>query len=92
MHLGDLKRRRVLQNNDNIKVLDISSLKWENIIKYTEFVKEKNLFKYNRHIDFGKKYFDNDKKYINNDFYDRYLNKPLEYAINHYEDKIERLW
>lgn len=60
VHLGDLKRKRVLQNNDNIKVLDISSLKWENIIKYTEFVKEKNLFKYNRHIDFGKKYFDID--------------------------------
>ena len=92
VHLGELKRKKVLQNNDNIKVLDIASLKWENIIKYTEFTKEEDFFMYNMHIDFGKKYFDNDKKYINNDFYDRYLNKPLEYAINHYEDKIERLW
>ena len=47
---------------------------------------------YNMHIDFGKKYFDNDKKYIDNEFYNRYLKKPLEYAINHYEEKIERLW
>ncbi|ADG72196.1 hypothetical protein R4K54_07890 [Brachyspira murdochii] len=59
--------------------------------KYTKFTKEEDFFMYNTHIDFGKKYFDNDKKYIDNEFYDRFLKKPLEYAIEHYEDKIERL-
>ncbi|WP_300759461.1 hypothetical protein [uncultured Brachyspira sp.] len=92
MHLGDLKRKKVLQNNDNIKVLDISSLKWESIVKYTEFVKEKDLFTYNKHIDFGKKYFDIDKIYVNDELYNKYLINPLEYAIRYYDKFSERDW
>ena len=32
------------------------------------------------------------KKYLTKEFYDKYLKKPLEYAIKHYGDNIERLW
>ena len=47
---------------------------------------------YNQHKNLGEKYFDIDKKYLTKEFYDKYLKKPVEYAIKHYGDNIERLW
>lgn len=91
-HLGDLKRKKLLKNKDNIKILEIRNLEWKDIFKYIQQYDENNVFMYNQHKNLGEKYFDIDKKYLTKEFYDKYLKKPLEYAIKHYGDNIERLW
>ena len=55
------------------------------------------MFKDDSHISkvyniFGRCFFDTDKKYITEEFYDRYLKKPLEYAIKNQNNFIKRLW
>ena len=68
-------------------VRDIAKMSIKDILQYIEGKDYRDIKK-----DFTIKYFDNDKKYINDEFYDRYLKKPLEYAIEHYKDEIKRLW
>ena len=86
VHLGYVKRD--ITDNSEIGVMDIAKMNNEDMLKYITEEKDFNNIK----KDFTIKYFDTDKKYINNEFYNRYLKKPLECAIKHYEDKIERLY
>ncbi|WP_275041594.1 hypothetical protein [Brachyspira hyodysenteriae] len=39
------------------------------------------------HMYYKDHFFDNDKKYLTKEFYDRFLKKPLEYAIKN-QDKL----
>ena len=85
VHLGSVKRGYNV--NSGIEVRDIAKMSIKDILQYIEGKDYRDIKK-----DFTIKYFDNDKKYINDEFYDRYLKKPLEYAIEHYKDEIKRLW
>ena len=86
------KKKKLLKNKDNIKILEIRNLEWKDIFKYIQQYDENKVFMYNQHKNLGEKYFDIDKKYLTKEFYDKYLKKPVEYAIKHYGDNIERLW
>ena len=85
VHLGSVKRG--CNVNSGIEVRDIAKMSIKDILQYIEGKDYRDIKK-----DFTIKYFDNDKKYINDEFYDRYLKKPLEYAIEHYKDEIKKLW
>ena len=85
VHLGNVKRKYNI--NSEIEVRDIPKMTNEDMLKYIEGKDYRNIKK-----DFTVKYFDNDKKYINEEFYNRYLKKPLEYAVKHSQDEIKRLW
>lgn len=86
VHLGDIKRKNYENAEGLIKVNDIDNMLWKDISVYLK--DDYNNIK----KDFGDKYFDTDKKYITKYFYDRYLKKPLEYAIKNKENFIKRLW
>ena len=85
VHLGSVKRGYNV--NSEIEVRDIIKMTDEDMLEYIKGKDYRDIKK-----DFTIKYFDNDKKYINDEFYRIYLEKPLEYAVKHYSDKIERLW
>ena len=85
VHLGSVKR--CYNINSKIEVRDIIKMTNEDMLEYIKGKDYRDIKK-----DFTIKYFDNDKKYINDEFYRIYLEKPPEYAVKHYSDKIERLW
>ncbi|MCZ9980832.1 hypothetical protein OFR29_04835 [Brachyspira hyodysenteriae] len=79
----------------HIDVLNIKNTTWKdmkNIILSVNDNKYNSEFAKSTYLRFGDKYFDIDKKYVTKEFYDRYLKKPLEYAIKNQYNFIKRLW
>ena len=85
VHLGSVKR--CYNINSKIEVRDIIKRTNEDMLEYIKGKDYRDIKK-----DFTIKYFDNDKKYVTKEFYDRYLKKPLEYAIKNQDNFIKRLW
>lgn len=83
VHLGNIKRRYSLDTNAIlIKLSDIKNTKLlfiEDIVLNIDNVYRKMCHKY-----FLYNFFDIDKKYVTQDFCDKFLKKPLEYAIKHF--------
>lgn len=95
IHFGFIKRRITLNSKLHIDVLNIKNTTWKdmkNIILSVNDNKYNSEFAKSTYLRFGDKYFDIDKKYVTKEFYDRYLKKPLEYAIKNQYNFIKRLW
>ncbi|KLI17100.1 glycosyltransferase [Brachyspira hyodysenteriae] len=90
IHFGFIKRRITLNSKLHIDVLNIKNTTWKDmkdIILSVNNNKYNSEFAKNTYLIFGDKYFDIDKKYVTKEFYNRYLKKPLEYAIKN-QDKL----
>ena len=80
VHLGDLKRKYKL-GKKVIEAKDIQNISLEDISNYIT-----DNFR-NIKGDFLDNYFDVDKKYISEEFYNTYLKNPIEYSIQNKIDK-----
>ncbi|AEM22800.1 hypothetical protein Bint_2192 [Brachyspira intermedia PWS/A] len=89
VHLGLIKRS--INIDSEIKFMDIHKMNNEDILKYIENNLEKKEYQ-TLLSDLTIKYFDNDKQYLNKEFYDKYLKKTLEYVIKNRDQFIKRLW
>ncbi len=90
VHLGSIKRKVNISDDNIIKFNDIqymSSKEFLNIINKLE----NNFTKYSME-QFTIKYFDKDKNYLSEDFYNKYMKDILEYAINHQNIHIKRIY
>ena len=86
VHLGNIKKRNCENICGILKINDINNMFWKDINIYLTD-NYNNIKK-----DFGDKYFDIDKKYLTKEFYDRYLKKPLEYAIKNSDKFANYNW
>ena len=81
VHLGDLKRKYKL-GKKVIEAKDIQNISLEDISNYIT-----DNFR-NIKGDFLDNYFDVDKKYISEEFYNTFLKNPIEYSIQNKIDKL----
>ncbi len=84
VHVGLIKRKKYIDNNNLLVSLEnINNIKYNDIKKFhLDAIDEttSNIISY-----WAKTFLDYDKKYITKDFFDKYFNAILEYAIKHYK-------
>ena len=87
VHLGPVKIKVVIYDKDNkLKILNIKNCTYKYIENKLDDTYE-DIYR-----DIGSRFFDNDKKYIDEEFYNKYLKKPFEYAIKYQDKFVERYW
>lgn len=95
IHFGFIKRKINPMSNLHIDIVEVKDISWQDIKHIIESIHvdtHEQKLSNNVYLRFGDKYFDIDKKYVTKEFYDRYLKKPLEYAIKNQYNFIKRLW
>ncbi|KLI48123.1 hypothetical protein SZ41_07615 [Brachyspira hyodysenteriae] len=78
VHLGDIKKQHSLAKGFDV-------IYYEDINRKENFIYKVAIPMI--HMYYKDHFFDNDKKYLTKEFYDRFLKKPLEYAIKN-QDKL----
>ena len=91
VHLGNIKRKVNISDDDIIKFNDIKYMSSEEFLNKINKLLEDDFSRYNRE-QFIIKYFDKDRNYLSEDFYNKYIKDILEYAIDHKNDHIKRLY
>ena len=86
LHFGLIKRE-LNDNNSEIRVENIINTNKEKMIEYinnSSLYNDESYIKWYKPmvLNFAKSYFDEDKKYITKEFCNKYLEKPLKYAVD----------
>lgn len=89
VHFGNIKHN--FQYDDSFYLLEYNDIKNSKVENFSHKMKnidnDDKIEKYIRDNTFIK-YFDEDKKYLNNVFYNKYLTKPLDYAIKNNDELV----